>query len=180
MLNPALPTNESQRLEAVKATGLLGPGLIEALQPYVRIARSLCDAPIAAISLIDQDRQWFKAMDGLEVEGTPRRFSFCAHTILQKGAFYVPDATQDERFADNPLVVNAPGIRFYAGCPLFLQGDLGAGALLVIDRKPRMLSGDTIMRLRDLADLVQRDLSARLSNALDATRSGPAVAPQPA
>ncbi|MFC0676707.1 GAF domain-containing protein [Lysobacter korlensis] len=166
MLDPALPQNETRRLQVLQATGFLGPGLIDDLQPYVRIARALCNVPIAAVSLIDRDRQWFKAMDGLDVEGTPRRFSFCAHAILQKGVFYISDATHDERFADNPLVLGDPGIRFYAGCPLFIEDDLGMGALMVIDRRPRTLDADTLLRLRDLADCVQRALSHRMRLAI--------------
>lgn len=169
MQEPPLAANEAPRLDALRAAGLLGPGILPALQPYARIARDLCDVPIAAVSVIDHDRQWFKAVVGLDVDSTPRRTSFCAHAIMSTGVLYLPDATEDARFADNPLVLGPPHIRFYAGCPLFLEGDLGVGALLVVDRRPRRLSEKELLRLMDVAELVRRELSGMASSGGAAT-----------
>ena len=113
-------------------------------------------ASIAAISLIDRDRQWFKTIVGLNTKETPRDQSFCAHTIETPGTMVVEDATQDGRFRDNPLVTSFPGIRFYAGVKLMN----GVGALCVIGRKPRHASESELSKLRKLASLVDIQLMA--------------------
>lgn len=115
--------------------------------------------PIATISLVDADRQWFKGMCGLAVTETSRRVSFCGHAIHEQGVFYIPDALEDPRFSDNPLVTGEPRIRFYAGCPIYVPGNLAIGTLCVIDRRPRRLDTEQLLRLRDLADCLQRELT---------------------
>lgn len=158
MLAPAPPENETARLEALRTLGLLDTQNEERFSRYTRIAKSLIDVPIATISLVDANRQWFKGMCGLDVSETPRNVSFCGHAILEQGVFHVPDALEDPRFADNPLVTGAPHIRFYAGCPIYVPGNFAVGTLCVIDRRPRRLDGHQLLRLRDLADCLQREL----------------------
>lgn len=156
---PPVPLHEAARLAALRGLGLLDTPREPRFDRYVRLARALADVPIAAVSFVDADRQWFKACEGLRVPGTGRDVSFCGHAILDRGVFYIPDAAADRRFADNPLVTGAPFIRFYAGCPLFVPGDQAIGTLCIIDRVPRRLDPDQLMRLRDLADCLQRELA---------------------
>lgn len=153
-----LPTdNEADRLVALQP--LLAAGALdeEQLARYTRIARSLGGAPVAAVSLVDAERQYFRGCAGEWVRETPRRVSFCGHAIHERDHLYVPDALRDERFADNPIVTGEPRVRFYAGFPLVLHG-LALGALCLIDFHPRVLASDQIARLRDVADCVQREL----------------------
>lgn len=119
---------------------------------FPELAAQLFSMPIAAISLIDKDRQWFKASLGLAMHEMPREISFCAHAILTPDEFlYVPDATEDARFADNPLVVGDFGLRFYAGFPILGACGRALGALCVIDHVPRTLTQDELGQLRRLA-----------------------------
>ena len=113
-----LPPEEKERLRALRALEILDTPPERGFDDIARIAAFLMKTPIALVSLVDEDRQWFKARFGLEVAETPREDSFCAHAILDVGVTHVRDARCDERFRDNPLVVGAPGIRFYAGAPL--------------------------------------------------------------
>lgn len=160
MQAPALPEREAERLDALQSLRLLDTVREERFDRYVRLAKCLLDVPIASVSLVDANRQWFKGVDGLEVCETGRNVSFCGHAIHEKGVFYIPDAHEDPRFADNPLVTGAPHIRFYAGCPLFVPGGLAVGTLCVIDRRPRRMDEEQLLRLRDLADMLQRELCA--------------------
>jgi diguanylate cyclase (GGDEF)-like protein len=137
-----IPENEPARLESLRRMLAAGAPDGEAFDRVTRAALHLLDTPIALISLVDQDRQWFKSCIGLTVHETPREISFCAHAILQDEPFVVEDALADPRFADNPLVLRAPKIRFYAGRPLRNAEGFAVGALCVIDRKPRRLSGE--------------------------------------
>jgi len=158
MLVPANPSNETPRTQALQALGLLDTAPEERFSRFVRLVRRALDVPIAAISLIDANRQWFKGCEGLGVSETHRDISFCGHAILDQGVFYVPDATADARFADNPLVTGEPGIRFYAGCPVYVPGKLAVGTLCAIDTRPRVLSNDQLAQLSDLAGCLQREL----------------------
>jgi GAF domain-containing protein len=124
-----------------------------------RIASQLFDVPIALVSLVDRDRQWFKSRHGLEVSETPRETAFCAHAILGRTVLQVPDALQDSRFADNPLVTGPPRVRFYAGAPLAAADGSRVGTLCLIDQRARELDAQQLALLRDLADLVENELA---------------------
>ena len=120
---PTLPSCDAvQRSEALREYAILDTPPDQPLDDLTALAAHICGTPIAAISLIDGRRQWFKAKFGLDLTETPLEVSFCAHAVDQPGLFIVPDASQDQRFADNPLVTGEPGIRFYAGAPLVTPG----------------------------------------------------------
>ncbi|NVO06906.1 MAG: GAF domain-containing protein, partial [Rhodoferax sp.] len=140
MIGAELPVNEVARLAALRALGVLDSPVEAEFDALVKVASTVCDVPIALISLVDSDRQWFKANVGLPgVDETPRDIAFCAHAIHSAGIFEVPNAMLDARFADNPLVTRSPGIRFYAGAPIRLSSGHVAGTLCVIDRVARKL-----------------------------------------
>ena len=168
MRPPSEPENERERLEALRSYGVLDAARDEAFDALVRVASTICDVPIAAISLIDTQRQWFLASVGLDgVTETPRDASFCGHAILGSDLLVVEDAWQDERFADNPLVLGKPNVRFYAGCPLVDKAGFALGALCVLDRTPRTLTAQQEKLLRELSTAMVRLLEARrVDNAL--------------
>lgn len=159
-----LPADEQARLETLRKYDILDTEPETAFESMVQLASYICQTPIAAISLVDEDRQWFKAITGLDARETSRDVAFCAHAILQDETMVVPDATKDERFADNPLVTNAPDIRFYAGVPLSTSDGHHLGTLCVIDRVPRELSQAQLDAIRTLADNVMAHLDLRLSH----------------
>jgi two-component sensor histidine kinase len=150
--------DEERRLAALHGTGLLDTAPEAAFNSYVRVAAALTGAPTALISLVDADRQWFKAKVGMEAEGTPRNIAFCSVAIEQPDLLEVPDATQDPRFADNPLVTGEPGIRFYAGAPLILSTGEALGTLCVIDYEARTLTPAQRGALVDLASILIREV----------------------
>lgn len=158
MQTPLFPPDEPQRLQALQDLEILDTPPEARFDRVTRIAQQLFQVPIALVSLVDADRQWFKSRQGLDAPETPRDISFCGHAILGEGVFVVPNATTDERFQDNPLVCGGPDIRFYAGAPL--HGPTGArvGTLCLIDRVPRTLSPEQLASLRDLADCVEGEL----------------------
>lgn len=132
-----LPHDEAQGLQSLRNYNILDTLPETAFDDLTLIAAQNCQTPIALISLVDESRQWFKSRHGIDVEETPREFSFCAFAILQKDTVMeVPDAQADPRFADNPLVTGAPHIRFYAGAPLIARDGQALGTLCVIDTKP--------------------------------------------
>ena len=118
MKTPEFPPNEVARLQTLRSLDILDSPQEERFDRLTRMARRLFDVPIALVSLVDDNRQWFKSCAGLSVSETGRDISFCGHAILGEGIFIIPDAASDERFHINPLVVNEPTIRFYVGCPL--------------------------------------------------------------
>ncbi len=148
---PPLPPDEARRLQALHSARLLDSPEQEAFADIVRLATSVADAPIALLSLVDADRQWFLAGQGLAVRETSRSVAFCAHTILSHEMMEIPDARLDPRFADNPLVRGAPGAVFYAGMPLVLPSGEALGTLEVIDRRPRTLTPQQRQALKTLA-----------------------------
>jgi PAS domain S-box-containing protein len=158
MVAASLPENEDGRLTALREYRILDTDPEDAYDDVVRLAAFVCGTPIAAITLIDAERQWFKSILGLSAAETPRDVAFCAHTILQPDVMVVPDALEDARFADNPLVRGDPGIRFYAGAPLVTSGGFALGSLCVIDRVPRHLTHDQEAALRTLARQVTNQI----------------------
>jgi GAF domain-containing protein len=158
MQAPALPDNEAERLAALYALLILDTPPEQRFDKIVDFAASEFDVPIALISLIDRERQWFKASIGLDVCETGRDISFCGHAILARDIMVVPDALEDPRFADNPLVTGEPGIRFYAGAPLVLPSGAALGTLCLIDRRPRTLDAMELGILATLRDLAVLEL----------------------
>lgn len=160
MRTPATPEDELTRIAALRALNILDTSPEERFDRLTRLARRLFGVPIALVSLVDTDRQWFKSCVGLDASGTPRDVSFCGHAILGDEIFLIPDAALDERFHDNPLVVDEPRIRFYAGCPLKVPNGSRVGTLCIIDRDPRQFSADDVALLRDLARMAEQELAA--------------------
>jgi GAF domain-containing protein len=156
----ALPPNEKERLAALKALNILDTPPEARFDRITRLIARLFNVPIALVSLVDVNRQWLKSCYGLDLRETPRDVSFCSHAILKPEAMIIPDALDDPRFADNPLVTHEPHIRFYAGQPLNSPGGQRVGTLCMIDHHPRQLSVDEQQTLRDLATWVERELSS--------------------
>jgi two-component system NtrC family sensor kinase len=155
------PKNEAARLEALRQYEILDTESEEVFDDITRLAAYICQTPIAVISLIDKDRQWFKARVGLSLTETSRDCAFCAHAILQGAPMVVPDALADQRFANNALVTAEPYIRLYAGAPLITTEGFRLGTLCVIDRVPRRLSDEQIAALRILSCQVMTQLDLR-------------------
>lgn len=158
--------NESDRLIALRSFDVLDTAPEPSLDRIVGMAARLFDVPMAFISLIDSDRQWFKAKYGLNVCETARSASLCAHCMVEKEPMVVCDATRDERFSDNPMVTGEMGIRFYAGAPLLTSQGLSLGCLCVVDTVAREYpSGDSLKMLADLAFLVSDHIEFRSATA---------------
>jgi GAF domain-containing protein len=163
--------HEARRMDVLRSYDLLDTPPEQSFDDFALIASQVCGTPIAAITLVDEHRQWFKARVGLDVSETPREHAFCAHTIMSKDLMLVDDATKDPRFAANPLVTGDPNIRFYAGAPLVDNQGFGLGSLCVIDRKPRHLTPEQEKSLAALARQVVaqfefRRISASLAEAV--------------
>lgn len=156
-----LPRNEAKRLEALRSLLILDTPPEERFDRISAFAAKEFDVPIALVSLVDRDRQWFKSNFGLDVCETPRDVSFCGHTVNQSETLVVPDALRDPRFADNPLVIGHPFIRFYAGAGLRLPYGQVVGTLCILDRRPREFDRLDVAILGGLRDLVVDELYRR-------------------
>lgn len=167
MLSPPNTHDESIRLKALNDLNILDTEAEERFDRLTRLARRLLDVPIALVSLVDQNRQWFKSCYGLPVNETGRDISFCGHAILGDEVFTINDALEDQRFFDNPLVTGEPYIRFYAGVPLRMEDGSKIGTLCVIDRKPRTLAAEEVKDLVDLAQMAEQELKAKFSAGVD-------------
>ena len=155
MKKPDIPQNEESRLKTLRSLSILDTPPEQRFDRLTRMAKRMFSVPIVLVSLIDEDRQWFKSSVGLSVRETGRDISFCGHSILGNDIFIIPNAVDDERFADNPLVLDDPNIRFYAGCPLRAPNGDKMGTLCIIDREPRELGEKDLETLRDLASMVE-------------------------
>lgn len=167
---------EAARLARLDDYAIMGTGRDDRFDRIAKLAARQLDTPIALVSFVGADTQWFKSAVGLAVDGTPRDVSFCTHVVANGGVTVVPDATKDERFASNPLVTGPPGIRFYAGAPLTVESGHTLGTLCVIDTKPRVLDPSGAALLADLAQLVVDELE--LHRLLIASRHSEATARQ--
>lgn len=161
MRSARIPDNEAQRLDRLHHYQILDTPPEKAFDRITRIVAETIGVPIALVSLIDHDRQWFKSKYGLDASETPRDLAFCAHAILNNEVFVVRDAFEDERFNDNPLVTEAPNVRFYAGAPLITSDGLKIGTLCAIDHVPHDLKHEHSQLLEDLASLVIDELELR-------------------
>ena len=179
-----VPDNEKQRLERLRRYGVLDTPPSEAFDRVTRLASRLLNMPIALVSLVDAERQWFKSKVGIDASETPRELAFCAHAICDTSVLVVPNAPDDPRFSDNPLVTGAPDIRFYAGAPLRTDDGHNLGTLCVIDRSPREFSEEERTLLTDLAHIVidelelhalaarEQEARTRLIDAIEAAPDG--------
>ncbi|CAG9255705.1 diguanylate cyclase [Burkholderia cepacia] len=154
------PANEAARLDTLHSLSILDTPPEERFDRLTRLARRLFNVPIALVSLVDDDRQWFKSHAGLDVTQTSRDVSFCSHALLADNTMVIQDALNDDRFHDNPLVTGAPGIRFYAGRPLVAPNGAPIGTLCLIDTRPRSLEADELALLGDLAHMTEREIAA--------------------
>ena len=155
------PANEEARVIALDKYAILDTDPEQFFDDLTLLASHVCNTPIALISLVDEDRQWFKSRVGLDASETSRDIAFCSTAILQSDVFVIPDALADERFRDNPLVVSDPHIRFYAGAPLINEDGYALGTLCVVDRAPRELAPEQKEALKALSRLVLAQLEFR-------------------
>ena len=162
-MKASLPENEAARLESLHRYAILDTLPEQEFDDLSRLAALICGTPIALVSLVDENRQWFKSKVGIEESETPRDVAFCAHAIHASNVMVVPDALADERFRSNPLVTGNPNVGFYAGAPLLTPEGYALGTICVVDRVPRELSADQLEALKALSRLVVNELELRRS-----------------
>jgi GAF domain-containing protein len=160
-MKATMSTTEAARLAALNRYAILDTEPEQSFDDLVVLASFVCKTPIATLSLVDDHRQWFKSKVGVEIRETSREVSFCAHAIQQEELFIVPDALEDSRFKENPLVLGDPHIRFYAGAPLIDEDGYALGTLCVMDREPRELDDTQKEALRSLRRLALRQIELR-------------------
>ena len=168
MQAPEIPDTEDQRIAELRSLLLLDSSPEERFDRITRVAKQLFDVPIALVSLIDTDRQWFKSCIGLGASETGRDISFCGHAILGDDVFIVEDASKDIRFSDNPLVTEDPNIRFYAGAPLAMPSGNKLGTLCIISPEPRTFGPEQSVLLHDLSKIVISELVSQQAATQDA------------
>jgi GAF domain-containing protein len=157
-----LPKNEEERLSFLRSVRILDTPMEECFERITRLLCRVLEAPIAAVSLVDVDRQWFKSIRGLEVCQCPRAHSFCSHTILQDNPLIVSDASTDPRFAENRFVAGQPHLKYYAGVPLLVADNVRIGAVCIFDTETRELSENDLQFLLDLAATATSEIKSRL------------------
>lgn len=163
---PTIPITEASRINTLNSLEILDTEEEERFNRLTRIAKKVFNVPVALVSLVDENRQWFKSCLGLDVRQTSRDISFCGHAILESEILVIPDAMLDTRFVDNPLVTGPPHIRFYAGCPITVH-NARIGTLCIIDSKPRDIGEDELIVLKDLASLVESEMNALHLSTID-------------
>ena len=161
MATPSLVKDEVGRIAALQKYAILDTDPEQAFDDLVLLASYICGTPMAMISLVDEDRQWFKSKVGVSMSETPRAIAFCDTAIRQPDIFVVPDTLNDERFRNNPLVVSEPNIRFYAGAPLINEDGYALGTICVVDQKPREFGPSQQAALQALSRLVLAQLEFR-------------------
>lgn len=159
-----IPVNENERLKALYEYNLLDTLPEENFDRLTKLASIICEVPIALISIIDKDRQWFKSNVGLGANQTPRNISFCQYSIMGTELFEVEDALKDSRFKENPLVLEDPNIRFYAGYPIIDLNGFALGTLCVIDKTPKTLSENQRLALKTLAEDIMIQIAGNKKN----------------
>lgn len=164
MQTAPIPDNESDRLASLKKLQILDTPPEERFDRIAKVAKSFFDVPIALVTLVDANRQWFKSCIGLPIKETDRAISFCGHAIMQKEPFIIEDALKDDRFRDNPLVTGDPHIRFYAGMPISTPDGNNVGTLCVIDTKPRKFTQEQIDNLVSLASWAELEINSKNLN----------------
>ncbi|WP_103670055.1 response regulator [Pseudanabaena sp. BC1403] len=163
MISAPEPSNEIERVAALYQCNILDTEPEQGFDDITKLAAYICQTPIALVSLLDKERQWFKSKVGIIETETPKDVAFCAHAILKDGIFIIPDTLKDERFASNPLVTGPPNIRFYAGIPIKTAEGYPLGTLCVIDRQPRELSTEQILALKSLGNQTSYLIETRRS-----------------
>ncbi len=167
MQKPKVPDNEAERLHALRTLEILDTSHEERFDRVTRMAKRLFGVSISLVSLVDENRQWFKSKQGLDASETSREISFCGHAINEDQLFIIPNAKEDERFHDNPLVTSAPNIRFYAGYPLKLRQGVNIGTLCLIDPKPREMNEEDQQLLQDLGAMIEQEIKSIQMATLD-------------
>ena len=154
-----IPLNEKERIKTLKSLDVLDTLAEERFDRITRMAKRMFNVPIALVSLVDENRQWFKSCVGLVIQEASRDISFCGHAILDDDVFIISAASKDKRFVDNPMVIEEPHVEFYAGCPLIING-YRLGTLCIVDHIARSFDSEDIAALKDLATTVELELSA--------------------
>jgi signal transduction histidine kinase/CheY-like chemotaxis protein len=171
MIAPAIPPQEAARIDALHRLHILDSPPEERFDQLTRIAMTALGTPMASVSLIDADRQWCKSSPGMAKPSVDRAISFCGHTILQTSPLIIPDATKDDRFHDNPLVIHNPHLRAYIGIPLFSEEGLCVGSFCVLDSKPREFTPQQIEIMVHLATVAEREVkNVALNKSLEEAR----------
>ena len=160
-MRPPTPEDEPSRLGALRSYDILDTPEEQAYDDLTLLASHICETPIALISLVDEDRQWFKSRRGIELKETPRELSFCAHAIVEPGPLVIPDTLEDHRFAFHPLVLDPPNVRFYAGSPLRVAAGHAIGTICVIDQEPHTLDQSQMEALEALSRQVVAQMELR-------------------